>query len=231
VRIKGKSYRVASGGRLDVLGELSIVLGTGEVAAVVGPSGCGKTTLLRIIAGLDREFEGRVELPTPGKLGVVFQEPRLLPWRTVDENVRLAAPQASDAALTALYATLGLAEHLRHYPRELSLGLARRVALARAFAVEPDLLALDEPFVSLDVALAARLRAELIELVSRRPVTTLLVTHDLDEAVLLADRVILLSPSPARVLAELPIENARSLRSTEELGAIRDEIARRVKQA
>jgi ABC-type nitrate/sulfonate/bicarbonate transport system ATPase subunit len=122
-------------------------------------------------------------------------------------------------------------EHLRHYPGELSLGLARRVALARAFAVEPDLLALDEPFVSLDAALAARLRAELIELVSRRPVTTLLVTHDLDEAVLLADRVILLSPSPARVLAELPIENARSPRSTEELVAVRDEIARRVKQA
>jgi ABC-type nitrate/sulfonate/bicarbonate transport system ATPase subunit len=231
VRIKGKSYQVASGGRLDVLGELSIVLGAGEVAAVVGPSGCGKTTLLRIIAGLDSDFEGDVELPTHGKLGVVFQEPRLLPWRTVDENVRLAAPQASDAALTTLYATLGLAEHLRHYPGELSLGLARRVALARAFAVEPNLLALDEPFVSLDVTLAARLRAELIELVSRRPVTTLLVTHDLDEAVLLADRLILLSPSPARVLAELPIENARSPRSIEELAAIRDEIARRVKEA
>lgn len=231
MRIKGKSYRVASGGRLDVLGELSIVLGTGEVAAVVGPSGCGKTTLLRIIAGLDRDFEGSVELPTNSKLGVVFQEPRLLPWRTVDENVRLAAPQSSDAALTGLYATLGLAEHLRYYPGELSLGLARRVALARAFAVEPDLLALDEPFVSLDAALAARLRAELIELVSRRPVTTLLVTHDLDAAVLLADRVILLSPSPARVLAELPIENARCSRSTEDLSAIRDEIARRVKQA
>jgi ABC-type nitrate/sulfonate/bicarbonate transport system ATPase subunit len=231
VRIKGKSYRVASGGRLDVLGELSIVLGAGEVAAVVGPSGCGKTTLLRIIAGLDSDFEGGVELPTHGKLGVVFQEPRLLPWRTVDENVRLAAPQASDAALTTLYATLGIAEHLRHYPGELSLGLARRVALARAFAVEPNLLALDEPFVSLDVTLAARLRAELIELVSRRPVTTLLVTHDLDEAVLLADRVILLSPSPARVLAELPIENARSPRSIEQLAAIRDEIARRVKEA
>jgi ABC-type nitrate/sulfonate/bicarbonate transport system ATPase subunit len=231
VRIKGKSYRAASGGRLDVLGELSIVLGTGEVAAVVGPSGCGKTTLLRIIAGLDRDFEGSVELPTHGKLGVVFQEPRLLPWRTVDANVRLAAPQASDAQLTTLYATLGLAEHLRHYPGELSLGLARRVALARAFAVEPDLLTLDEPFVSLDAELAARLRTELIELVSRRPVTTLLVTHDLDEAVRLADRVILLSPSPARVLAELPIENARSPRSTQELAAIRDEITRRVKQA
>jgi ABC-type nitrate/sulfonate/bicarbonate transport system ATPase subunit len=231
VRIKGKSYRVAAGGRLAVLGELSIALQAGEVAAVVGPSGCGKTTLLRIIAGLDRDFEGSVEMRTHGRLGVVFQEPRLLPWRTVDENVRLAAPQASDAALTTLYKTLGLAEHLRHYPAELSLGLARRVALARAFAVDPDLLALDEPFVSLDAALTARLRAELMELVSRRPVTTLLVTHDLDEAVLLADRVILLSPSPARVLAELPIDNARSPRSTEELAAIRDKIDRTVQQA
>jgi NitT/TauT family transport system ATP-binding protein len=231
VRIKGKSYRVAAGGRLAVLGELSIALRAGEVAAVVGPSGCGKTTLLRIIAGLDRDFDGTVEMPMHGRLGVVFQEPRLLPWRTVDENVRLAAPQANDAALTTLYATLGLAEHLRHFPAELSLGLARRVALARAFAVDPDLLALDEPFVSLDAALTARLRAELIELVSRRPVTTLLVTHDLDEAVLLADRVILLSPSPARVLAELPIDSARSPRSTEELAVIRDKIVRAVKQA
>lgn len=231
VRIKSKSYRVAAGGRLAVLGELSIELRAGEVAAVVGPSGCGKTTLLRIIAGLDRDFEGSVEMPIHGRLGVVFQEPRLLPWRTVDENVRLAAPQASDATLTALYATLGLAEHLRHYPGELSLGLARRVALARAFAVDPDLLALDEPFVSLDAVLTARLRAELIELVSRRPVTTLLVTHDLDEAVVLADRVILLSPSPARVVAELPIDNARSPRSTEELAAVRDKIVRTVKQA
>jgi ABC-type nitrate/sulfonate/bicarbonate transport system ATPase subunit len=231
VRIKGKSYRAVSGGRLDVLGEVSIVLGRGEVAAVVGPSGCGKTTLLRIIAGLDRDFDGSVELPRDGKLGVVFQEPRLLPWRTVDDNVRLAAPQASDAALAALYATLGLVEHLRHYPGELSLGLARRVALARAFAVEPDLLALDEPFVSLDAALAARLRAELIELVSHRPVTTLLVTHDLDEAVRLADRVILLSPSPACVLADVPIANARTSRSTEELANIRDEIAHSVKRA
>ena len=183
VHIRHKSYRAASGGRLHVLGELSMALAHGEVAAIVGPSGCGKTTLLRIIVGLDHDFEGSVRLPAHGRLGVVFQEPRLLPWRTVEDNVRLAAPQASDAALSALFATLGLAAHRRHYPGELSLGLARRVALARAFAVEPELLVLDEPFVSLDAALAARLRAELIELVSRRPVTTLLVTHDIEEAI------------------------------------------------
>jgi len=231
VHIKQKSYRTASGGRLHVLGELSIALASGEVAALVGPSGCGKTTLLRIVVGLDRDFEGSVRLPAHGRLGIVFQEPRLLPWRTVEDNVRLAAPQATDAALKTLFATLGLAEHRRHYPGELSLGLARRVALARAFAVEPDLLVLDEPFVSLDAALATRLRAELAELVARRPVTTLLVTHNVEEAIGLADRVFLLSASPARVLADVPIEQPRSAHSTAQLSAIRDDIARKIDAA
>jgi ABC-type nitrate/sulfonate/bicarbonate transport system ATPase subunit len=228
VHIEHKSYRAASGERLHVLDRLSITLTNGEVVALVGPSGCGKTTLLRIIVGLDRDFTGRVQLPPHGRLGVVFQEPRLLPWRTVEANVRLAAPQASEETLGALFATLGLTEHRRHYPGELSVGLARRVALARAFAVQPELLVLDEPFVSLDSALAVRLRAELVELVSRRPVTTLLVTHDVDEAAALADRLILLSPSPARVLAALPIESPRRARTADELALLRNEIARRI---
>jgi NitT/TauT family transport system ATP-binding protein len=158
---------------------------------------------------------------------MVFQEPRLLPWRTVEDNVRLAAPQARDGVLSALFGTLGLAEHRRHYPGELSLGLARRVALARAFAVEPDLLVLDEPFVSLDKALADRLRAELVELVGRRPVTTLLVTHDVEEAIGLADRLLVLSASPARVLADVPVARPRTSRNAEEVAAIVSEIARR----
>ena len=222
-----KFYRGASGGALHVLGELAIGLRNGEVVALVGPSGCGKTTLLRIIVGLDRDFDGGVERPAHGRLGIVFQEPRLLPWRTVEQNVRLAAPLATDAALDTLFATLGLAEHRSHYPGELSLGLARRVALARAFAVEPDLLVLDEPFVSLDAALAARLRSELVELVSRRPVTTLLVTHNVEEAIGLADRLLVLSPSPARLLADVPIERPRTVHSAEEIAAIQNEIARR----
>jgi NitT/TauT family transport system ATP-binding protein len=231
VRIKQKSYRAASGGALHVLGELAIGLRNGEVVALVGPSGCGKTTLLRIIVGLDRDFVGGVELPAHGRLGIVFQEPRLLPWRTVEQNVRLAAPDATDRALDVLFATLGLAEHRSHYPGELSLGLARRVALARAFAVEPDLLVLDEPFVSLDAALAAHLRAELVELVGRRLVTTLIVTHNVEEAIGLADRVILLSASPARVVADVPIAQPRTVHSAQEIAAIQQEIARRISQA
>jgi len=231
VIIKHKSYRVASGGRRHVLGEISLDLKNGDVAALAGPSGCGKTTLLRIVVGLDRDFEGSVRLPAYGRLGVVFQEPRLLPWRTVEDNVKLAAPQADDVALDALFATLGIAEHRRHYPGELSLGLARRVALARAFAVKPDLLVLDEPFVSLDTALAARMRAELVELVSRQPVTTLLVTHSIEEAIEIADRVVLLSASPARLLADVPIQCPRNMRTAEEIIAIRSEITRLINVA
>jgi ABC-type nitrate/sulfonate/bicarbonate transport system ATPase subunit len=228
VCIKQKIFRAASGDNLHVLGELSFGLGNGEVAALVGPSGCGKTTLLRIIAGLDRDYQGSVTLPADCRLGMVFQEPRLLPWRTVEQNVRLAAPQATDAALDTLFQMLGLAAHRSHFPGELSLGLARRVALARAFAVAPDLLVLDEPFVSLDAALADHLRSELIELVARRPVTTLLVTHDVEEAIGLADRLLVLSASPARILAVVPIERPRAVPSAAEVAAIRSEIARRL---
>jgi sulfonate transport system ATP-binding protein len=225
VCIEQKFYRAASGDNLHVLGELAFSLGSGEVAALVGPSGCGKTTLLRIIAGLDRDYEGSVRLPHHCRLGMVFQEPRLLPWRSVEANVRLAAPAATEATLDALFRTLGLAAHRSHYPGELSLGLARRVALARAFAVEPDLLVLDEPFVSLDAALAERLRSELVELVTRRPVTTLLVTHDVEEAIGLADRLLVMSASPARIVAEVPVMRPRGTHSAEEIATIRRAIA------
>ena len=211
-----------------MLGSLALTLTSGEVGALVGPSGCGKTTLLRIIAGLDRDYDGSVALPDHGKLGMVFQEPRLLPWRTLEQNVRLAAPQASATTLDTLFRTLGLEAHRHHFPGELSLGQARRVALARAFAVDPDLLLLDEPFVSLDDALAARLRDELAELVNRRPVTTLLVTHNVEEAIGLADRLFLLSASPARVVAEMPVERPRAARTPAELAALRNEIVRRL---
>ena len=230
MNIKGKSYRGASGARSRVLGPFRCA-GEREVAAIVGPPRDAARRPVAHHCRLDQDFEGEVELPAHGRLGVVFQEPRLLPWRTVEENVRLAAPQASEAALKTLFATLELAEHRRHYPSELSLGLARRVALARAFAVEPELLVLDEPFVSLDDALAAKLRAELVELVSRRPVTTLIVTHNIEEAIGLADRIFLLSGSPAQVLRDVPFERPRVARQAEEIAAIRSMIERRVDQS
>jgi sulfonate transport system ATP-binding protein len=226
VSIKRKSYRSAAGGTIEVLREMAFTLKAGAVGALVGPSGCGKTTLLRIITGLDSDYAGTVHLPDHGKLGMVFQEPRLLPWRTVEQNVRLGAPEATDADLDALLEALGLAAHRHHFPGELSLGQARRVALARAFAVKPDLLVLDEPFVSLDAALAKHLQDELAALVTSRHVTTLIVTHSIDEAIGLADRLFLLSASPARVVGEVPIPRPRAPHTAEELAKIRAEITR-----
>ena len=226
VRIAQKNFSATLGGTRSVIADLAFRLGYGEVGALIGPSGCGKTTLLRIIAGLDRDYAGTVQLPHHGKLGMMFQEPRLLPWRTVEENVQLAAPNATPDALSALFDIAGLTTHRQHYPGELSLGLARRVALARAFAVEPDLLLLDEPFVSLDAALAAQLAQALVELVARNPVTTLLVTHDIDEAIGLADRLFLLSASPCRVIGDVPIEFPRSARTPLNVAAVRAETVR-----
>jgi NitT/TauT family transport system ATP-binding protein len=225
VRIVRKAFRSAAGEQADVLRDVAFTLAHGEVGAFVGPSGCGKTTMLRILAGLDADFEGTVARPS-GAIGMVFQEPRLLPWRSVEENIRLIAPAIEAATLAALFDTLGLAAHRAHFPGELSLGLARRVALARAFAVEPQLLVLDEPFTSLDQPLAARLRDELALLVGRRPVTTLLVTHDLDEAARLADRLFLLSARPARIVAAMPIAQPRAARSADDIAALKASIAR-----
>jgi NitT/TauT family transport system ATP-binding protein len=156
---------------------------------------------------------------------MVFQEPRLLPWRSVEDNVRLAAPKIADDKLSELFETLELDGHRSHFPGELSLGLARRVALARAFAVEPDFLILDEPLASLDDALAVRLREQIARLVDSRSVTTLLVTHDIHDAARLGDRIFLLSPRPARVVAELPIRTPRSARGMAEIEAIKAEVA------
>jgi ABC-type nitrate/sulfonate/bicarbonate transport system ATPase subunit len=228
VDIASKTFKNAAGELQDVLIDVNFSLAAGEVGVFVGPSGCGKSTMLRILAGLDHDYQGRVSSPAGGRVGMVFQEPRLLPWRSVEENVRLAAPLADEAKLSALFSVLELSAHRSHFPGELSLGLARRVALARAFAVEPDFLILDEPLASLDDALAARLRDQIALLVDSRSITTLLVTHNIDDAVRLGDRVFLLSPRPARVLADLPIRTPRSARGEAEIATIKADIARRI---
>jgi ABC-type nitrate/sulfonate/bicarbonate transport system ATPase subunit len=215
-RVKRKSFRTASGQSVPVLGPLFFALEQGETGALIGPSGCGKSTLMRILAGLDRNFEGSVLIPANGRIGMAFQEPRLLPWRSVEDNVRLAAPEANAAEIAALFAALGLAEHRTHFPGELSVGLARRAALARAFAVRPTLLLLDEPFVSLDQPLARQLQRDLARLVESRRMITVLVTHDVDEAIALADRIFVLSARPAHVIGEIKVESPRSAMIGEE---------------
>jgi len=226
VNIASKVYTNAAGKRQEALAGFNFKLNEGEVGVFVGPSGCGKSTMLRIVVGLDPDYQGRVLRPADAKIGMVFQEPRLLPWRSVEENVRLVAPHVDEATLSVLFGTLGLEAHRSHFPGELSLGLARRVALARAFAVEPDFLILDEPLASLDDALAARLRGQIATLVDSRTVTTLLVTHNVDDAVHLGDRLFFLSQRPSHVIAEVPIDTPRTERGPTEIQRIKADIAR-----
>jgi NitT/TauT family transport system ATP-binding protein len=225
LRIDSKTYLSADGNPVEVIRGLTLRLAAGSFGALMGPSGCGKTTLLRIAAGLDSDFVGSRCVSPSQRLGIVFQEPRLLPWRTVEENIRLVLP-AADAAtdLGPLINTLGLASHMAHYPGELSLGLARRAAIARAFAVRPTLLLLDEPFVSLDEATAVRLREELAALTRRERITTLCVTHDLDEAIGLADYLFVLSHRPAAVVFERHLSSPGTPRTKAEISSIRREL-------
>lgn len=194
----------------------------------MGPSGCGKTTLLRIVARLDHRYTGEIEIPEEARLGFMFQEPRLLPWRTVRENINLVAvPGFDETALDRLAHAVGIADMLARYPQELSLGMARRVALARAFSTRPDLLLLDEPFVSLDEKTADRLRRLLLEVWSEHPTTALLVTHNAREAIQLADQLVLLAPRPTHVLAVETIDIPQEKRDRKTIDAIHADFLKR----
>jgi ABC-type nitrate/sulfonate/bicarbonate transport system ATPase subunit len=198
---------------------LRLSIGSGEFVCLVGPSGCGKTTLLNIIAGLDRDFEGEI-VPNPDDhaltIGYVFQNPRLLPWRTVWENIELAQRSGKNAVpIAPLLVSMGLAHVQHQYPERLSLGMRRRVALARAFAIQPELMLMDEPFISLDAPTARRLRRLLISLWQERPHSVLFVTHDLREAITLADRLLFLAPPPTRVINDVAIGIPRARRADE----------------
>ena len=222
------------GGR-EVIRGLSLAAAPGEFLALVGPSGCGKTTALNIAAGLDRDFDGTLDFGTSGfdgpepVLGYVFQTPRLLPWRTVRQNVALVLPRErrSDGTVERWLAAMGLETVADEYPARLSGGMARRVALARAFAVEPGLLLMDEPFVSLDEPTAQRMRSLLSAMLDRCPATVLFVTHNLREAIQLADRILVMAPGPTRVVAEVPLETPRALRDDALVERVREELLAR----
>lgn len=215
---------------VTALKDFRLVVAAGEFVCVQGPSGCGKTTLLNIIAGLDRDIDGLVSLPASGAgrpvIGYAFQQPRLLPWRTVEENLRLVLrpEQTGSSIVDDLLTATDMADFRHAYPERLSVGMSRRVALARAFAVEPTLLLMDEPFVSVDEATAERLRQLLLEIWQRRPTTVLFVTHDTYEAAQLADRVIVMTASPGSIRAIVPIDTPRQDRTAATLEAIRQRI-------
>ena len=218
VDIKEKTFKSAEGVSVPALRDLMFDVRQGEFACVLGPSGCGKTTMVRILLGLDSDFTGSFKLPEGGsnRVAAVFQEPTLLPWRTVEQNIRLALPREKrNADLNWVLDELGLASMRSLYPAELSLGLARRVALARAFATEPAILFLDEPFVSLDEATAERLRHMLLRIWSSRPTTVLMVTHNLREAMMLSDRIVVLSARPALVRGIFDVKLPRHLRNSQ----------------
>ncbi len=232
--IREKRYQRSRGAHAHVALEgLSLRIEPREIVALVGPSGCGKTTFLNIVAGLDREFNGEVRLApradgAPARVGYVFQEPRLLPWRTVYENLALVLPpQRAEPIVTDMLKAVGLAEARELYPAQLSVGMSRRVAIARAFAIEPDLLLMDEPFVSLDHDTVEQLRELLLGLWQVRPTTVLFVTHDLREALMLADRLVLLSAPPAHVVGQVPVSLARERRhSGAEIELLRADVLR-----
>lgn len=228
VNIREKRFQTAAGSSLLAISHLEFSVADGEFVCLVGPSGCGKTTSLRILLGLDTDYDGQVHAG-PGQLrpAVVFQEPRLLPWRTVEQNVRLvlSAGRRHDN-LDGLFDALGLASLRSMYPTELSLGLARRVALARALAFEPSVLVLDEPFVSLDESTADRLRAFLLDTWQQRPIAVVMVTHNVSEALRMADRIVLLSARPGKVIGELPLSRPRAERDPVWLAQQMDEVMR-----
>ena len=214
----------------------------GEFVSLLGPSGCGKSTALRLIAGLAAPTSGAIEWsdgnkPAPGGLGFVFQEPTLMPWTSVLGNVRVPLkllgldPAAAAERVAAALAGVGLAEFARAYPRELSGGMKMRVSIARALATTPQLLLMDEPFAALDEITRFRLANDLLRLWQTLGKTVVFVTHSVFESVFLSNRIVVMTPRPGRVFAEIPIEapypREESFRTSREYAAF----CRRVSQA
>ena len=208
----GKQYDIGQD-RIVALQDVSLHVPTGSVLAIVGASGCGKSTLLRLIAGLEQADTGQIRLGDAPVRGtaldrcLVFQEPRLLPWLTVTENVALALQNAGigrdekRARVAALLDLVGLAAFGGAYPRQLSGGMAQRVAIARGLVTGPAILLLDEPFGALDALTRLRLQGELRAIWAARRPTMVLVTHDVEEAVFLADRIVVMASRPGRIAA------------------------------
>lgn len=220
IDIQNKSF--ATGSRQQTVIEgLKLSLPSNKFICLLGPSGCGKTTLLNIIANLDIQYQGEILLNqshTHPKISYIFQNPRLLPWRTIRENIELVLDkQPSPDYINSLLESVQLKDIQNAYPEHLSLGMSRRVSIIRAFSVNPDILLMDEPFVSLDAPTARQVREFLIKLWTQRPHTILFITHNLREAISLADYLIFLSASPMSVVSEIKVDIPRIERKNESI--------------
>jgi NitT/TauT family transport system ATP-binding protein len=242
LRELGFEFPNRSGGTLPVLDRLDLAIPGGGIIALIGPNGCGKSTLLRLIAGLLVPTRGEAQLdgsaitgPDP-RIGLVFQEPRLLPWRSAADNItyplELAGwpPEKRQERLVTLLELVDLDPAVSAArPAELSGGTRQRVALARALALEPEVLLLDEPFSALDALTRERFDLELLRLWERAATTIAIVTHSIPEAVLIADRVIVLSARPARIVADVPVDLPRPRTIADLDGAAMSRVSREVR--
>ncbi|QIB75466.1 ABC transporter ATP-binding protein [Halogeometricum borinquense] len=217
----GKRYESTTGSETDALTNISFTVASGEFVTVVGPSGCGKTTLIRLVGGLESPTSGAVRVdgrpvsgPSPNR-AMVFQEHRLFPWLTVRENIAFGLVEAGVPERTRTERTdellelVGLVEYSDMYPTALSGGMKQRVGLARALAVDPDILLMDEPFGSVDAQTRRTLQGELLDIWRETGKTVLFVTHDVEEAVRLGDRLLVMQNNPGRIRNSLDVDIAR----------------------
>ena len=206
----GKTFEV-DGAALEAIRDFNVQIAEGEFVAIVGSSGCGKSTLLRLLVGLDTDFHGTIEVdgkPVTGvgsERGIVFQEHRLFPWLSVEDNIGLGLVNEALSSVerrqrvAAFIELVGLTDFARALPHQLSGGMAQRVAIARGLVASPRILLLDEPFGALDALTRQHMQDELLAIRARAQITTVLVTHDVEEAIFLADRVVVLEPRPGRI--------------------------------
>ncbi|WP_248324454.1 MULTISPECIES: ABC transporter ATP-binding protein [unclassified Caballeronia] len=231
------SKRFAGDDSAPVLERIDLNVQSGEFVSIVGASGCGKSTLLRLVAGLDDAFEGEIDfdgarvVSTDLSRGIVFQDHRLFPWLDVEQNVAVALRNArlskrdKAKAVAEHIALVGLRGYERHYPHQLSGGMAQRVAIARGLVNRPRLLLLDEPFGALDALTRARMQDELQRIWAAERITMVLVTHDVEEAVLLADRVVVMQARPGRIADIVDVDVPRPRARTDaRLARLKDDI-------
>lgn len=206
INISSKKYQ-----DINIIEKLKLEVKDNEFISIIGPSGCGKTTLLNIISNTDSDYLGSISFDNKdiinSNIGVMFQDSRLIPWLSIFENIMLISINKEEELIIQSLIEVGLEEHINSYPKELSGGMQRRAALVRAFINKPDILLLDEPFISLDYPTAQSLRSDFMKFYKRNKPTVVFITHDLKEAVSLSQRIIFLDSKPMKIVLDYENKN------------------------